>query len=70
MGPSCKDKCRFQCSKKVHQIEHEGIFKQFWSPSKTINVKRKFVPPNKISAEVKDTIRDHILKFPTVVSLH
>ncbi|CAH1987833.1 unnamed protein product [Acanthoscelides obtectus] len=52
MGPSCKDKCRFQCSKKVLQIEREGIFEQFWSPSKTIDLKRQFVPPNKISAEV------------------
>ncbi|CAH1973407.1 unnamed protein product [Acanthoscelides obtectus] len=55
MGPSCKDKCRFQWSKKVLQIEREGIFEQFWSPSKTIDLKRQFVPPNKISVEVKDT---------------
>ncbi|CAH1987835.1 unnamed protein product [Acanthoscelides obtectus] len=52
MGPSCKDKCRFQCSKTVLQIEREGIFEQFWSPSKTVDLKRKKVPPNKISAGV------------------
>lgn len=146
LGPPCSDACRFKCFLNVSPEQRRNIFKTFWLPSKSIELKRQFVassvhlvpikrrrpktgerenqkhfnrkftfsidnvqtevckvfflntlsisqtfvttalskkleggmtqedqrgkkiPPNKLPAHVKDSIRSHISQFPTVQS--
>lgn len=53
LGPPCKDTCRFKCFLNITPEQRRNIFKMFWSPSKSVELKRQFVASSVHLVDVK-----------------
>lgn len=53
LGPPCNDTCRFKCLLNITPEQRRNIFKKFWSPSKSTELKRQFVASNVHLVNVK-----------------
>nr|CAI5846436.1 unnamed protein product [Callosobruchus analis] len=41
--PACGEKCKLVCSNRIPEETRKTIHKNFWSPSKTVNVRRQYI---------------------------
>lgn len=55
MKISCSEKCKLSCNKKISKETREAIHKNFWSPSKSVNVRRQFIASRVKQMPIKRT---------------